>query len=173
MRLAIAKRDDRALPPGPLVGIGGAMDGSFGTTNTMLAIMAAVSVLEALLLIGLAVGGFMLYRRTMAVVTDLEARQIAPLREKVNDILADVKAVTSRVSQQTERVDHAISGTMDRVDETADRVKTRVRSKVSQAVGVARGVRAVITTLIHNDDHDESPAGVGDPHLAGRSKMTA
>lgn len=144
------------------------MDGSFGTTNTMLAIMAAVSVLEALLLIGLGAGGFMLYRRAMAIVTDLEARQIAPLREKVDDILADVKAVTSRVSHQTERVDHAISGTMDRVDETADRVKTRVRSKVNQAVGVARGVRAVIETLLHKDDHYESPAGAGDPHLAHR-----
>src|SRR5688572_4808511 len=144
------------------------MDGTLGTTNVILTIMAVVSVLEALLLIGLGVGGFMLYRRTMAVVKDLETRQITPLREKVDDILADVKAVTSRVSQQTERVDHAISGTMDRVDETADRVKTRVRSKVNQAVGVARGVRAVITTLLHSDGHQESPAPAGDPHLAHR-----
>ena len=51
-------------------------------------------------------------------------RQIEPLREKVDDILADVKTVTARVSQQTERVDHAISDTMGRVDDTAERVKT-------------------------------------------------
>jgi hypothetical protein len=132
------------------------VEGSLDTTNTMLLIMAVVSVLEALLLIGLGVGGFMLYRRTMATVAGLETRQIAPLREKVDDILADVKAVTSRVSQQTERVDHAISGTMDRVDETADRVKTRVRDKVNMAVGVARGVRAAITTILHNDGQQES-----------------
>jgi gamma-glutamyltranspeptidase len=132
------------------------VEGSLDTTNTMLLIMAVVSVLEALLLIGLGVGGFMLYRRTMATVAGLETRQIAPLREKVDDILADVKAVTSRVSQQTERVDHAISGTMDRVDETADRVKTRVRDKVNMAVGVARGVRAAITTILHNDGERES-----------------
>jgi hypothetical protein len=132
------------------------VEGSLDTTNTMLLIMAVVSVLEALLLIGLGVGGFMLYRRTMATVAGLETRQIAPLREKVDDILADVKAVTSRVSQQTERVDHAISGTMDRVDETADRVKTRVRDKVNMAVGVARGVRAAVTTILHNDGQQES-----------------
>lgn len=129
------------------------MDGNLGTTNTMLGIMAAVSVLEALLLIGLGIGGFLMYRRAMALANDLEARQIAPLREKVDAILADVKAVTSRVSHQTERVDQAISGTIDRVDETADRVKTRMRDKVSQAVGVARGVRAVITALLHSDSH--------------------
>jgi gamma-glutamyltranspeptidase len=132
------------------------VDGSLGTTNTMLLIMAVVSVLQALLLIGLGIGGFMLYRRATAMVEGLEARQIAPLREKVDDILADVKAVTSRVSQQTERVEHAISGTMDRVDETADRVKTSVRDKVNRAVGVARGVRAAITTILHTDGRRES-----------------
>lgn len=130
------------------------VEGNLDTTNVMLGIMAAVSVLEALLLIGAGIGGFMLYRRTMALVTDLETRQIAPLREQVQEILADVRAVTSRVSHQTERVDHAISGTMDRVDETADRVKTRVRSKVNQAVGVARGVRAVITAILHDNGHE-------------------
>jgi hypothetical protein len=93
----------------------------------------------------------------MTLFADLEARQIAPLREKVDGILDDVKAVTARVSQQTERVDQAISGTMERVDETADRVKTRVRDKVSRAVGVARGVRAVITTILTTNGHEEPP----------------
>lgn len=134
------------------------MDGTLGTTNTILGIMAAVAVLEALVLIGIGVGGFLMYRRATALMTDLEARQIAPLREKVDAILEDVRAVTSRVSHQTERVDHAISGTMGRVDETADRVKERVRDRVNQAVGVARGVRAVITTLLKTDTRHEPPA---------------
>jgi hypothetical protein len=128
------------------------------TTNVLLGIMAAVSVLEALLLIGLGIGGFMIYRRVMQLVTDLEARQIAPVREKVDAILGDVKSVTARVSEQTERVDHAISGTMGRVDETAERVKHTVREKVSHAVGVARGVRAVIMSLLGSDSRHEPPA---------------
>ncbi len=128
------------------------------TTNVLLAVMAAVSVLEALLLIGAGVGGFMVYRRVMQLVTDLEARQIAPLREKVDSILGDVKTVTARVSQQTERVDHAISGTIHRVDETADRVKGSVRDKMNQAVGVVRGVRAVLTSLMGNGSTYEPPA---------------
>ncbi len=137
------------------------MESNLETTNMMLGIMAAVSVLEALLLIALGIGGFMLYRRTMALITDLEARQIAPLREKVDAILADVKTVTSRVSQQTERVDHAITGTMDRVDETADRVKTRVRDKVNQTIGVVRGVRAVITALLNTERHEPPTPAAG------------
>lgn len=128
------------------------------TTNLLLGIMAAVSVLEALVLVGLAVGGFMVYRRVMRTIADLETRQIAPLREKVDAILADVKEVTARVSQQTERVDHAIAGTMDRVDETAERVRDSVRDRVAQATGVVRGIRAVIMTLLTNDGRKEPPA---------------
>jgi len=121
------------------------------TTNVLLGIMAAVSVLEALLLIGAGVGGFLVYRKVMQTVTDLEARQIAPLRVKVDAILADVQTITARVSQQTERVNHAISGTFDRVDDTAERVRSSVRDKVSQATGVVRGVRAIIMSMLNQD----------------------
>ena len=127
------------------------------TTNVLLGIMAGVSVLEALVLIGIGIGGFMVYRRVMQLVEDLESRQIAPIREKVDAILGDVKTVTARVSQQTERVDHAISGTIHRVDETADRVKGSVREKMYQAVGVVRGVRAVISSLMNGKTGDDEP----------------
>jgi len=137
------------------------MDGNLGTTNVLLGIMAAVSVLEALVFIGAGIAGFMVYRKVMQLVADLEMRQIAPVREKVEGILADVKTVTARVSQQTERVDHAISGTMERVDETAERVKHSVRDKVSQATGVVRGIRAVVASVLSNiggqGDNGERP----------------
>ena len=116
-------------------------------------IMAVVSVLQALLLIGIGVAGYLAYSRVMTLVNELESRQIAPLREKVDAILLDVKSVTARVSQQTERVDHAISGTIDRVDNTAARVRAGVHDKVNQATGVVRGVRAVIMSLLHRESH--------------------
>jgi len=128
------------------------------TTNILLGIMAAVSVLEALLIIGMAIGGYIVYGRVMALVNDLEARQVAPVREKVEGILADVKAVTARVSEQSERVDHAISGTIGRVDETAERVKGSVHDKVNQALGVVRGVRAVIMSILGSDTRHDPPA---------------
>jgi hypothetical protein len=127
------------------------------TTNLLLGIMAVVSVLEALVVIGLGVGGFLAYRRVMQLVNDLETRQVEPLRKKVETILADVQAITARVTQQTERVDHAISGTIDRVDETAERVKDSVADKVNSAVGVVRGVRAAIMAVLGVDSrHDRS-----------------
>jgi hypothetical protein len=138
------------------------MDGNIAsvleTTNILIGIMAAVAVLQALVLIGVAIGAFMAYRKVMTLLNDLEARQIAPLRARVDGILADVQSVTSRVSHQTERVDHAIAGTMERVDDTAERVKSRVKSKVDQATGVVRGIRAVIMSLLASDSRPKPPA---------------
>jgi hypothetical protein len=129
------------------------MPGDVQSLSIPLWIMAVVSVLQALLLIGIGVAGYLAYSRVMTLVNDLESRQIAPLREKADAILADVKSITARVSQQTERVDHAITGTIDRVDDTAARVKAGVHDKVYQAVGVVRGVRAVIMSLFHRESH--------------------
>ena len=41
------------------------MAGNLGTTNLLLGIMAAVSVLEALVVIGIGVAAFMVYRRVI------------------------------------------------------------------------------------------------------------
>ena len=128
---------------------------------TPLWIMAVVSVLEALVLIGVAVGGFIAYRRTMQTISELETRQIAPLREKVEGILGDVHAITARVSHETQRVDDAIHTTIDRVDETAERVRGTVRDKVANAAGVVRGVRAVIMSLFGSEAGREPRTAAG------------
>jgi len=69
-----------------------------GTTNILLGIMAAVSVLEGLLIIGMGLGGFLLYRKVMELVNGLEQRQVAPAMARVNAILDDVKVVSTRVA---------------------------------------------------------------------------
>ena len=127
--------------------------GDVGSLSIPLWIMAVVSILEALVLIGMGVAAYLVYSRVMTLVTDIEARQITPIREKVDAILVDVKAISARASHQAERVDHAINGTMERVDETATRVRVGVHQKVSQAAGVVRGVRAVIISMLHRESH--------------------
>jgi len=119
-----------------------------GTTNLILGIIATVSVLEALVLIGLGVGGFMAYRRVMDLVNGLEQRHVAPAMSRVNAILDDVKAVSVKVKEETERVDQAIRTTMDRVDDTADRVRWNVRAKTSRIVGFVRGARVAIESIL-------------------------
>jgi len=121
---------------------------NLGTTNIFLGIMAAVSLLEALVIVGIGVGGYLLYKRVMELVNGLEQRQVAPAMARVNAILDDVKAVSTKVKEETERVDHAIRTTMDRVDDTADRVRTNVRAKTSRFVGLLRGVRVAVESML-------------------------
>jgi hypothetical protein len=126
------------------------MAGELGTTNLLLGIMAAVSVLEALAIIGLGIAGFMVYGRVMDLVNGLETRQIAPAMSRVNAILDDVKVVTAKVKEETERVDQAIHRTIDRVDDTADRVRSNVREKTSRVIGFVRGLRVAMESMLHS-----------------------
>jgi hypothetical protein len=126
------------------------MSGELGTTNLLLGIMAAASVLEALVIIGMGVAGFMAYRNVMVLVDGIERRQVAPAMAHVNAILDDVKTVTAKVREETGRVDHAIHTTMDRIDDTADRVRSNVRAKTSAVVGFVRGLRVAIEWMRHS-----------------------
>jgi hypothetical protein len=125
------------------------MEANLGTTNLFLGIMAVVSVLEALVVIGIGVGGYLAYRRVMELVNGLEQRQVAPAMARVNAILDDAKAVTAKLKEETERVEHAIHTTMDRVDDTADRVRTNIRSKTSRIVGLVRGARVALESFLN------------------------
>jgi len=124
------------------------MEGQLGTTNLLLGIMAAVSVLEALLLIGVGMAGFLIYRRVMTLIGELETRQIAPAMSRVNAILDDVKQVSTKVKEEAERVDTALRTTMERVDDTADRVRSKVKAQTGRLVGILRGARVAIETML-------------------------
>jgi hypothetical protein len=126
-----------------------------------LAVLAIASALQTLLLVGAAIAGYIIYRRTTEALLEMQIRHVEPLRQQVDQILGDVSAIAARVHHQTERVDNAITGTFDRVDETAERVKDRVRDKVSQATGVMRGIRAVIASLLTTDPGTKPRAEAG------------
>src|SRR6476661_9833204 len=119
-----------------------------GTTNVMLGIMAAVSVLEALVVIGIGVAGYLVYKRVMDLISGIEERQVAPAMARVNAILDDAKVVSAKVREEAERVDTAIRTTMDRVDDTADRVRSNVKAKTSRIVGIVRGARVALEHIL-------------------------
>ena len=125
--------------------------GNLDTTNLLLGIMAAVSVLEALVLVGVGVMAYRLYGQTMTTVRELEARQIAPLVARVNAlmtrvdaILGDVKEVTGRVSDRTGQVDAAIRNTTSSVSSRVNRVLTLVHN-----------ARAAVDGFLHHNRRAE------------------
>ena len=134
------------------------MSGELATTNLLLGIMAAVSVLEGLVIIGIGVAGFMVYKKVMSLVDStlklaegIEARQVAPAMMRVNAILDDVREVTSKVKEETERVDHAIHSTIDRIDDTADRVRSNVRAKTSAIAAFVRSARIAVEGMLRSE----------------------
>jgi uncharacterized membrane protein len=77
------------------------------TTNVLLGILATVSLLEALVVVGLFAGGFIAFRRMMAAFARIEERQVAPAANRLNRILDDVKTMTDvgkRAAEGAERM---------------------------------------------------------------------
>lgn len=81
------------------------MTTDLSTTNTLLAVMAAVSVLEGLVIVALVVGGVLAYRKLIRLLNGIEERQVAPAMTRVNAVLDDVKTVTSIVKDAAEDID--------------------------------------------------------------------
>lgn len=75
------------------------------TTNVLLGILATVSVLEALAVVGLLAGGFVMFRRVMKLLAEIEERRVAPAAAKVYEILDDVKTVTGFAKWLTRAAD--------------------------------------------------------------------
>jgi hypothetical protein len=120
------------------------MSADLRTTNVLLGIMATASVLEALVFVGAGLALFLICRKMLAliergagIIDGIETRQLAPAMTRVNAILDDVKDVTTRVKDDTERVDRAIHTTIDRIDDTAGRVS-----------GMIRGARAIVEAVL-------------------------
>lgn len=129
-----------------------------GTTNLLLGIMAAVAVVELLALLAAGLFGYRLYARVMRLVEGLEERQVAPAMSRVNSILDDVKGVTSKVQEETGKVDQAIRGTLGRVDQTAERVRANVHTRAVRARAILRGIRVAAETFLGSRPRPEAPA---------------
>jgi hypothetical protein len=131
------------------------------TTNWLIGVIAVSSAIQSILLTVAAVVGYRFYSQATRTMEQMEAEHIEPLRRQLDAILGDVQRITARVSDQTERVDHAITDTVDRVEETAERMKYRVRERVSRAAGIVRGVRAIIASILSSDGARDPRAEAG------------
>ena len=83
------------------------MTADLSTTNVLLAIMAAVSVIEGLVVVGVFAGGYLLFRRVSRAISEIEGRHVAPVSARVGSILDDVKEITTLVKAVVLRAGHA------------------------------------------------------------------
>ena len=100
------------------------------TTNVLLGIMAAVSLLEGVAVLGALLAGLLLYRRVMQVVDSIEERQVAPSVARVNAILDDVKGVTSTVREETGRMQDLMDWILGAISRKRGRADDKPSSRV-------------------------------------------
>jgi hypothetical protein len=89
------------------------MGADLSTTNALLGILAAVSVMEGLAVIALCVGVFLVSRRAIHLIKTIEEKQLAPAAVRVHAILDDVKDVTSKVKSHADCVDSMFRGAVN------------------------------------------------------------
>ena len=100
------------------------------TTNILLGIMAAVSLLEGLAVLGALLAGLLFYRRVMQVLNNIEERQVAPAVARVNTILDDVKGVTLTVREETGRMQDLMDWVLEAISRKRGRAHDRPSSRV-------------------------------------------
>jgi hypothetical protein len=92
-----------------------AMATDLTTTNLFLGVIAAISLLEGLAVLGVFAAAFMVFRRLVQVINAIEERQVAPAVARLNAILEDVKVVTGTVKDEAERVDRVVRSTSEAI----------------------------------------------------------
>lgn len=132
-------------------------DSSLGTTNLLLGVMAAVSVLQAVVLTGVAVAAWKVYVRSLEGLAAAR-RQIEPvvarvseLAERVEGIAADVENVTSRVASATARAESAVDTAAAVVGYGLGGATAAAARKTLRLYGIARGLHAAYRSFTRRD----------------------
>jgi hypothetical protein len=139
------------------------------TTNMLLGIMAAVSLLEGIALIAAGLMGMRMYRQLSEQIQGVEQRHLMPLTNRMLPLIDETKALATqaapvieeakvvmksvqRMAERAEhslsRMDHAVQGTLDTAEQAVDKVQGGVRRTAGTVVGVVRGVRTAIETFL-------------------------
>ena len=127
------------------------MPGTLDTTNVMLAIIAAVSVLQGLVLVAVGIACFKLYRTVTVTLRELDERRVKPLTAKVDGILTQVHQLGDRLQRRAEKVEAAIDETVGKVDHTTARVKSSVNDTVHRVTDAVTGIRAAIVNVLTSE----------------------
>jgi phage host-nuclease inhibitor protein Gam len=110
--------------------------------TVLLAVIALSAIVQAVLLAALAVGGKRIARR----VQDLQARmedELQPAVESLARITRSVAEVTDLAVLQARRVEGAVAGTLERIDEARGHLRRALRRPVGMMGDVAAVLRAL------------------------------
>ena len=109
------------------------------TTNTWLAVIAIASLVQSLVIIGLVVAMFRMFRKAETSINELKRDVVEPMTARANKVIDEVEDALARFRSMDERV----NGAIDRTTEGLSAVATVARRRFWPVVGVVRGLRAI------------------------------
>ena len=122
---------------------------SLQTTNIWLGILAVVSLLEFLMIVGAGVLAFRLYKEAMSTIQAIERVHIAPLRMRLDLLLDQVEIMTDTVKHAQE----SVSDTLRHVTGAGTLVAGAVRAKAWPILGIIQGLKSA-ANAIRKDGRD-------------------
>jgi uncharacterized protein YoxC len=126
-------------------------------TNTWLAILAFVSLIQFLIVCAAGFFAFRLYQKAMTTMQTVERVHIAPVRARVDGILDQVQGMTDKVRHAQESVSDAVR----HLTGTGSAVAGAVKSKTWPIVGIFQGLKSVANSMRGNGRHDDSDRSYG------------
>jgi hypothetical protein len=109
----------------------------------LLGAIALSSIVQTVVLVGVAIGGLQLMRRVQELQGHVE-REIQPVLDSINSISRNVAEVSDVAVLQVRRVEAVVEETIERLDEaraTVNRVFRKPRGLLGDVSAVFKGVR--------------------------------
>jgi hypothetical protein len=126
-------------------------------TNTWLAILAIISLIQFLFVCAVAFFAYRLYQQAMATMETVERLHIAPLRARVDGMLDQVQVMTDKVRH----VQELVSDALRHVTGTGSAVAGAVKSKTWPIVGIFQGLKSVANSMMGDGRHDPPDRSYG------------
>lgn len=126
-------------------------------TNTWLAILACIALIQFLVMCAAAFIGYRMYQKAMTTIETVERVHIAPLRARVDGLLDQVQAMTDKVRHAQDSVSDALR----HVTGTGSAVAGAVKSRTWPIIGIIQGLKSVASSVIGNGRHDHADRSYG------------
>jgi hypothetical protein len=130
---------------------------SLSTTNTWLAMLAIVSLLEFLMICAAGFFAYRAYRQAMTFVENVERTHVAPLRARVDTMLDEVQTMVDRVKH----AQASVSDAFQHITGAGTAIAGSVKAKTWPIAGIISGIRMAAHTLKNGKNNEPPTARYG------------
>ena len=111
-----------------------------------LGIIAAATLVMALLQVGIVMYGWLVARRVARIIADVE-REMTSIMESLNVMAREAARATALAAVQVDRVDKLFSDLSLRIEQTVATVQKAIIAPLREGAAVMAGVRAAVAML--------------------------